>query len=387
MSAYHKGCLLEIDNLIKKFKKKKELRLNTAKFHNIDKQSLIDCLNSTFVSTHGKKTKEFEKKISKILNNKKIVSTINGTSALHVCLTVLGVNKNQEVLLPSLNYIASPNCVKYLGATPHFVEINENDLSVCPIKLEKYLSRICKFKNNLLINKKTGKQIRVLIVTNIFGHLADYLKLRKICNKFKIKIVEDASESLGSYYRNKPAGTLGDLGVLSFNGNKIITTGGGGAVIVNNKKYYRSVYSLITIGKKDKKIFFDYDRVGYNYRMPSLNAALGLSQLKFLKKRVKKNISLFQKYKKFFLNSKYFKLFEQPKNCSSNYWLQAIILKKNDINLRNKILNFTNKKKFETRPAWALCHKLKIFSNHQKMELKITNKLHNQIINLPSNFI
>tara|TARA_Y100000768_G_C23944763_1_gene667002 strand:- start:170 stop:1333 length:1164 start_codon:yes stop_codon:yes gene_type:complete len=386
MNTYYKSCLLEIDNLIKKFKKKKNLKLNVAKFKNIDKKNLIDCLNSTFVSTHGKKTKEFEKKISKILNNKKVVSTVNGTSALHVCLAALGVNKDQEVLLPSLNYIASPNCVKYLGATPHFVEINENDLCVCPIKLEKYLSIICKFQNNISINKKTGKKIRVLIVTNIFGHLADYQRLRKVCNKFKIKIVEDASESLGSYYKNKPAGTIGDLGVLSFNGNKIITTGGGGAVIINNNKYYKSVYSLITIGKKNKKIFFDYDRVGYNYRMPSINAALGISQLKSLKTRVKKNINLFKKYKKFFSSSKYFRLLEQPKNCSSNYWLQAIILKKNDKNLRNKILNYTNKKNFETRPAWALCHKLKIFSDHKKMSLKITNRLHNQIINLPSNF-
>jgi len=386
MNTYYKSCLLEIDNLIKKFKKKKFLKLNVAKFKNIDKKNLIDCLNSTFVSTHGKKTKEFEKKISKILNNKKVVSTVNGTSALHVCLAALGVNKDQEVLLPSLNYIASPNCVKYLEATPHFVEINENDLCVCPIKLEKYLSIICKFQNNISINKKTGKKIRVLIVTNIFGHLADYQRLRKVCNKFKIKIVEDASESLGSYYKNKPAGTIGDLGVLSFNGNKIITTGGGGAVIINNNKYYKSVYSLITIGKKNKKIFFDYDRVGYNYRMPSINAALGISQLKSLKTRVKKNINLFKKYKKFFSSSKYFRLLEQPKNCSSNYWLQAIILKKNDKNLRNKILNYTNKKNFETRPAWALCHKLKIFSDHKKMSLKITNRLHNQIINLPSNF-
>jgi perosamine synthetase len=386
MNTYYKSCLLEIDNLIKKFKKKKFLKLNVAKFKNIDKKNLIDCLNSTFVSTHGKKTKEFEKKISKILNNKKVVSTVNGTSALHVCLAALGVNKDQEVLLPSLNYIASPNCVKYLEATPHFVEINENDLCVCPIKLEKYLSIICKFQNNISINKKTGKKIRVLIVTNIFGHLADYQRLRKVCNKFKIKIVEDASESLGSYYKNKPAGTIGDLGVLSFNGNKIITTGGGGAVIINNNKYYKSVYSLITIGKKNKKIFFDYDRVGYNYRMPSINAALGISQLKSLKTRVKKNINLFKKYKKFFSSSKYFRLLEQPKNFSSNYWLQAIILKKNDKNLRNKILNYTNKKNFETRPAWALCHKLKIFSDHKKMSLKITNRLHNQIINLPSNF-
>ena len=386
MNTYYKSCLLEIDNLIKKFKKKKFLKLNVAKFKNIDKKNLIDCLNSTFVSTHGKKTKEFEKKISKILNNKKVVSTVNGTSALHVCLAALGVNKDQEVLLPSLNYIASPNCVKYLEATPHFVEINENDLCVCPIKLEKYLSIICKFQNNISINKKTGKKIRVLIVTNIFGHLADYQRLRKVCNKFKIKIVEDASESLGSYYKNKPAGTIGDLGVLSFNGNKIITTGGGGAVIINNNKYYKSVYSLITIGKKNKKIFFDYDRVGYNYRMPSINAALGISQLKSLKTRVKKNINLFKKYKKFFSSSKYFRLLEQPKNCSSNYWLQAIILKKNDKNLRNKILNYMNKKNFETRPAWALCHKLKIFSDHKKMSLKITNRLHNQIINLPSNF-
>ena len=386
MNTYYKSCLLEIDNLIKKFKKKKFLKLNVAKFKNIDKKNLIDCLNSTFVSTHGKKTKEFEKKISKILNNKKVVSTVNGTSALHVCLAALGVNKDQEVLLPSLNYIASPNCVKYLEATPHFVEINENDLCVCPIKLEKYLSIICKFQNNISINKKTGKKIRVLIVTNLFGHLADYQRLRKVCNKFKIKIVEDASESLGSYYKNKPAGTIGDLGVLSFNGNKIITTGGGGAVIINNNKYYKSVYSLITIGKKNKKIFFDYDRVGYNYRMPSINAALGISQLKSLKTRVKKNINLFKKYKKFFSSSKYFRLLEQPKNCSSNYWLQAIILKKNDKNLRNKILNYTNKKNFETRPAWALCHKLKIFSDHKKMSLKITNRLHNQIINLPSNF-
>ena len=380
-----KSSLSEIDDFIKKFKNQKKIQLNNAQFNNDDKKNIIECLNSSYVSTHGKKTKEFENKLSKILNNKKVISTINGTSALHTCLIALGVNEKDEVLLPSLNYIASPNCVKYLNATPHFVEINEKDLCVCPNKLEEYLKRICKIKNNICYNKKSGKTIKVLIVTNIFGHIADYQNLRKVCNKFKIKILEDASESLGSIYKNKPGGTFGDLGVLSFNGNKIITTGGGGAVVVNNTKYYKLIYSLITIGKKNKKILFDYERVGYNYRMPSLNAALGISQLKSLNTRIKKNIILFKKYEKFFSNSKNFILFKQPKNCVSNYWLQAIMLKSNNKNLRNKILKHTNERNFETRPAWALCHKLKIFSYHKKMALKITNEIHNRIINIPSN--
>ena len=380
-----KSSLFEIDNLIRKFKNKKRTQLNNAKFNSDDKKSIIECLNTSYVSTHGKKTKEFEKKLSKLLNNKKVISTINGTSALHACLVALGVNKKDEVLLPSFNYIASPNCVKYLDAIPHFVEINEKDLCVCANKLEKYLKEICTVKNNICYNKKSGKQIKVLIVTNIFGHIADYQNLRKVCNKFKIKILEDASESLGSIYKNKPGGTFGDLGVLSFNGNKIITTGAGGAIVVNKSKYYKLIYSLITIGKKNKKILFDYERVGYNYRMPSLNAALGISQLNSLNTRLKKNFIFFKKYQKFFSNSNNFTLFKQPKNCTSNYWLQAIILKKNSKDLRNKILNYTNKRNFETRPAWALCHKLKIFSNHKKMPLNITNKLHNQIINIPSN--
>ncbi len=333
MNNYFKSSISEIDDLIKKFKNKKKIKLNDAEFNSDDKKSIIECLNTSYVSTHGKKTKEFEKKLSKMLNNKKVISTINGTSAIHACLVALGVNKKHEVLLPSFNYIASPNCVKYLGATPHFVEINENDLCVCANKLEKYLIKICKVKNNTCYNKKSGKQIKVLIVTNIFGHIAEYQSLKKVCNKFKIKILEDASESLGSIYRNRPGGTFGDLGVLSFNGNKIITTGGGGAIVVNNAKYNKLIYSLITIGKKDKKILFDYDRVGYNYRMPSLNASLGISQLKSLKNRVKKNIILFKKYDKFFSNSKNFILFRQPKNCKSNYWLQAIMLKRNSQNL------------------------------------------------------
>ncbi len=379
------SSISEIDDLIKKFKKQKKIKLNDAQFNNHDKKSIIDCLNTSYVSTHGQKTKEFEKKLSKILNNKKVISTINGTSALHASLVALGVRKKHEVLLPSFNYIASANCIKYIGATPHFVEINKKDLCVCADKLEKYLFRICKLKKNDCYNKKSGKLIKVLIVTNIFGHIADYQSLRKVCKKFKIKILEDASESLGSIYKNKPGGTFGDLSVLSFNGNKIITTGGGGAVVVNNTKYYKLIYSLITIGKKNKKILFDYERVGYNYRMPSLNAALGISQLDSLKSRIKNNIILFKRYEKFFSNSNNFILFKQPKNCTSNYWLQAIMLKRSSQNLRDKILNYTNKRNFETRPAWALCHKLKIFSNHKKMQLSITNKLHNQIINIPSN--
>lgn len=380
-----KSSLSEIDDLIKKFKNQKKIKLNEAGFNNDDKKSVIDCLNTSYVSTHGQKTIEFEKKLSKYLNNKKVISTINGTSALHACLVALGVKKKHEVLLPSFNYIASANCIKYLGATPHFVEINKNDLCVCANKLEKYLVKTCKLKNNDCYNKKSGKIIKVIIVTNIFGHIADYQNLRKVCKKFKIKILEDASESLGSFYKNKPGGTFGDLGVLSFNGNKIITTGGGGAVVVNNTKYYKLVYSLITIGKKRNKILFDYERVGYNYRMPSLNAALGISQLNLLKNRVKKNNILFRKYEKFFSNSNNFEIFKQPKNCKSNYWLQAIMLKKSNQNIRDKILKYTNKRNFETRPAWALCHKLKIFSNHKKMILSVTNKLHNQIINIPSN--
>lgn len=380
-----KSSLFEIDNLIKKFKNQKKIKLTEAEFNSHDKKSIIDCLNTSYVSTHGKKTKEFEQRLSKLLNNKKVISTINGTSALHVCLVALGVKEKDEVLLPSFNYIASANCIKYLGATPHFVDINEKDLCVCANKLEKYLIKTCKLKDNYCYNKESDRIIKVLIVTNIFGHIADYQSLRKVCKKFKIKILEDASESLGSFYKNKPGGTFGDLGVLSFNGNKIITTGGGGAVVVNNTKYYKTVYSLITIGKKSNKIFFEYERVGYNYRMPSLNAALGISQLNSLKNRVKKNVMLFKKYEKFFSYSNNFRLFKQPKNCKSNYWLQAIILKKSSQNLRDKILDYTNKRNFETRPAWVLCHKLKIFSNHKKMILSTSNKLHNQIINIPSN--
>lgn len=353
----------------------------------IEKNDLLEvkkCLNSTFVSTHSNLINKFEKNISLFTKSKYSIATINATSGLHVALKAIDIKKNDEILLGDLNYIAAANSILYVGAIPHFIDINLNNLFIDVKKLEKYLDSTTIFKKGKLINKKTGRMIKAIIATHIFGKGGEIKELIKIAKKFRLKIIEDASEALGSYYKNKHLGTFGNIGVVSFNGNKIITTGGGGAILTNDKKLYKRCFELCTISRKNKNIWeYDYNRLGYNYRLPGLNASLGISQLKKIKKYLQIKNKIYNHYKKYFNKSSIF-LMKNQKDFDNNNWLNSLFIKDSNLNLIKKIILIASKKKIMLRPVWKLMHKIKYLRQFPKMKLKNSIIAEKSIITLPS---
>ena len=369
-------------NSIKKIFKKKYISLSEPTISNKDIKILNGYIRNNHVSTYGVATKDLEKKISKYTGSKYVICTNNGTAALHIALAVIDVNFNDEVLMPSFSFISPANAIKYCNATPHFVDSEIDNLGVDPYRLEKYLEKNFFLNNKNLINKKTKKKVKALILVHAYGHPAKVEDLKKICKKYNIKLIEDAAEAVGSFYKEKHVGTFGDIGVLSFNGNKIITTGGGGALLTNSKKIYKKMLSLVTLSRKDND-FFDYKKVGYNYRMPSINAALGIGQINELENFIKSRNYLHKIYKKLFKDSD-IQIFKEPKYCRSNYWLQIIFVKKNYAKSRRKIINFYKKNNIELRPGWKLISDIKHFKNCPKSDLSNAMYLSKHIINLPS---
>jgi len=365
------------------------LKKDTFNLHSpvIEKNDLLEvkkCLNSTFVSTHSKLIDKFEKHISLFTKSKYSIATINATSGLHVALKALDIEKNDEVLLGDLNYIAAANSILYVGAVPHFVDINLNNLFIDVKKLKKYLDMKTIFKKGKLINKKTGRRIKAIIATHIFGKGGEIKELIKIAKKFRLKVLEDASEALGSYYKNKHLGTFGNIGVLSFNGNKIITTGGGGAILTNDRRLYKKSFELCTISRKNKNIWeYDYNRLGYNYRLPGLNASLGISQLKKIKRYLKIKKKIYNHYQKYFNNSSIF-LMKNQKDFDNNNWLNSLFIKESNLNLIKEIILIASKQKVMLRPVWKLMHKIKYLRKFPRMNLNNSIIAEKSIITLPS---
>jgi len=374
----------KIIKVIQKVTGKKKSNLHEPKFSGKEIDLLKKCIKSNYVSTVGPQVEIFEKKLAKLTGAKYVIACVNGTSALHLSLKSINIDKNCEVLLPSLSFVASANAVNYCGGTPHFVDSDKKTLGVNPEKLERYLEKTCTVKRNICFNKKTKKRISALIVVHIFGHPGEIFKIRKLCKKFFINLIEDAAEGIGSYFHNQHVGTFGKIGIISFNGNKTITTGGGGAIITNNKKIANIVKSLSTTNKLPHPWKYDYEAVGYNYRLPNINSALGIAQLNSLKKILADKRNLFKKYKKEFSKIREIDFFHEPKFCKSNYWLNAILLKNSSILKRDYIINKINKKKIQVRPCWKLLHRLKHFANCPKMNLDEAISLESKIITLPS---
>ncbi len=358
--------------------------LSEPNFDEQDISFLSKAISSSFVSTSGKEINLFEEQVSKFTKSKYAVAVVNGTSALHLSLKILGTKINDEIIMPSMTFIATANAISYCNAIPHFVEIEPANLGIDPGKLEKYLQSTTKIKNGNCINIKTKRIIRGIVPVHMFGHPSKIEEIIKVAQKFNLFVLEDAAEALGSFYKGKHLGTFSNMGILSFNGNKIITTGGGGIILTNNKKLWKKAYHLSKTSKVNHQFEFIHDQIGYNYRMPNLNAALGLSQLKKLNKNIKKRRSLFKKYFKEFKNNNFADIYVEPKFSKSNYWLQTLLLNENSKNYKNLILEFLNKSGYSCRPAWSLIHKLKIYKNSPKMKLNITEDIYDKIINIPS---
>ena len=345
---------------------------------------LKDCLDSTYVSSVGKFVDQFESEIAKFTGAKYAVSVVNGTAALHIALKLAGVIQNDEVLIPALTFVATANAVTYCAAIPHFVDSEERTLGMDPAKLREYLMRSTDQTDGLCINSLTGRVIRAMVPMHTFGHPVDIEGLLAISRDFNIALVEDAAESLGSYYSGKHTGTFGSLGVLSFNGNKIITTGGGGAILTDDQNIARRAKHLTTTAKIPHRWSFDHDEIGYNYRMPNINAALGCAQLEKVESKIQAKRNLYESYKKAFAPIPGVVVFAEPENCRSNYWLQTLCLSTEHSERKEQILDKTNDSGIMTRPAWNLVSDLEVFKSCPRMNLDVAQFLFNTLVNIPS---
>lgn len=345
---------------------------------------LKECLDSTYVSSVGKFVDRFEDDLANFTGAKYAISVVNGTAALQIALKLAGVRAADEVLIPALTFVATANAVTYCNATPHFVDSEERTLGIDAVKLRDYLRSNTSQQSGQCVNKNTGQVVRALIPMHTFGHPSDLVGLQSIAHDFNIVLVEDAAESLGSYYNGQHTGTFGLLGTLSFNGNKTITTGGGGAILTNNPDLASHAKHLTTTAKLPHAWEFRHDEIGYNYRMPNINAALGCAQLEELPGKLAAKRNLFKRYQSAFAKIQGVSLFTEPKNCQSNYWLQTLLLDEKQSENRDLVLETTNAAGIMTRPAWVPMNDLVPFKSSPSMDLTTAESLSRRIINIPS---
>ncbi|WP_044896027.1 LegC family aminotransferase [Bacillus alveayuensis] len=364
--------------------KKESIPLHEPSFIGDEWKYVKDCIDTGWVSSVGKYVDLFEKKLADYIGVKRVVAVVNGTAALHIALKIIGVQEDDEVLMPSLTFVATANAAVYCGGVPHFVDVEERTLGLDPYKLNEYLHEIAIIKNNQCYNKITGRRIKVVVPMHTFGHPADIDPLLEVCERWKLIMVEDAAESLGSFYKNKHTGTFGKISAISFNGNKIITTGGGGAIITDDEDLADLAKHLTTTAKIPHSWEYVHDMVGYNYRMPNINAALGCAQLEQLPKFIKKKRELARKYKEALRDISGIRFFEEMHFSKSNYWLNTLILEKSFELKRDELLKALNESGIMSRPIWYPLHQLKMYKNNPKMDLSMTEKLSQQIINIPS---
>lgn len=358
--------------------------LHEPSFKGREWQYVKACLDTGWVSSVGKFVDRFEKELAEYTGIRNAVAVVNGTAALHIALKLLGVQPNDEVLIPALTFVATANAVSYCGAIPHFVDSEEKTLGLDPLKLEDYLGDISELNGGVCKNRQTGRRISAAIPMHTFGHPVDMDPLVECCKRFNLKIIEDAAESLGSFYKGRHTGNWGTLAVLSFNGNKTITTGGGGALLTNDDGLARSAKHLTTTAKVSHQWEFCHDAIGYNYRLPNINAALGCAQLEQLPGFLKAKRSLAATYREALSGLDGITFFEEPEFARSNYWLNTLLLETSDVALRDALLEQMNAAGIMTRPAWNLLPSLSIYKDCPQMNLDVAESLQARIINIPS---
>lgn len=398
---YVKKIFEEIVQFIRKTYNKPEgfLALHEPIFVGNEKKYLEECIDSTFVSSVGKFVDRFEEDMAKFTGAKKAVVCVNGTNALHMALMLAGVKQNDEVISQPLTFIATANAISYCGAHPIFIDIDRNTLGLSPTSLKTWLQENVEMKNTKVkaeakltqtesqpFNKNTGRRIAACVPMHTFGHPCRIDEIAEICKQFNIELVEDAAESLGSYYKGQHTGTFGKIGVLSFNGNKIITTGGGGMLLFNDEKLAHKAKHLTTQAKIPHPWEFTHDEIGYNYRMPNLNAALGVAQLEQIDKFIDASRKLAEVYVNFFSTlTSDLTYFNEPQDARSNYWLNAILL--DSRNERDAFLEYTNKHGIMTRPAWELMNRLPMFMDTQCGDLSNAEWIADRLVNISSSVI
>ena len=348
---------------------------------------LKECIKTEYVSSVGKYVRLFEKEICKFTKSKFAISCTSGTAALHLALRIAGVNQNDEVIVPTMTFIATANATKYLKANPVFIDCDDY-YNIDVKKVVSFIKENTYLKNNFTYNKKTKKRIIAIIAVHVFGNAVDLLPLIKICKKKNIKIIEDAAGALGTFYlkgklKNKHAGTVGDIGCLSFNGNKIITSGGGGMILTNNKKIAKQAMYLSTQAMNNKMKYIHHD-IGYNYRLTNIQAAVGLAQLEKVKIFLKKKNKIYNFYKKAFSQTKDIKFDSKPKYARNNNWMLSIQINNKTKKLnKDKLMKFLLKKNIETRSIWLPLHKQKLYLKYEKYKIVKANKIFKKTVNIP----
>jgi perosamine synthetase len=341
-----------------------------------------DCIDTGWVSTAGSYVPEFEARIAAACGVRHAVAVVNGTAALHMALMVCGVKRGDEVIVPALTFAATANAVVHAGATPHFADSERTSLGIDAARLDRHLGETCDPGPEGPVNRLTGKRIAAIIPMHVFGHPVDLDALADVAGRHRIAVVEDAAEALGSTYRGRPAGSLGRIAALSFNGNKIITTGGGGAITTDDEDLARRARHLATTAKLPHRWAFEHDEVGYNYRMPNLNAALGCAQIEKLSGFVDAKRRLATSYFEAFDGLAGVTVLREPGYARSNYWLNALVL--DDPAQRDLVLAATNDAGLMTRPVWTLMHRLGMYRDCPRMDLSVCEDLEGRLVNIPS---
>jgi perosamine synthetase len=343
-----------------------------------------ECLDTGWVSSVGKFVDQFENDLARFTNTEHAIATVNGTAALHACLVLAGVKRDDEVIVPALTFVATANAVCYLNAIPHFADSEARTLGLDPVKLEAHLQSSAKMKNGVCINSETGRVIRAVICMHTFGHPVDMDPLLALCQKWNLFLIEDAAESLGTTYKGIQTGNFGRLAALSFNGNKTITTGGGGAILTNEADLAKKAKHLTTTAKVPHAWDFVHDQVAFNYRMPNVNAAIGVAQLEQLPGFLANKRRLADTYAEAFANIDGLAFFWEPNFAHSNYWLNLILLDQENSDQLETVLRAVNDAGYMSRPAWVPMHQLDIFAGCPAMDLSITEDLARRLINIPS---
>lgn len=358
--------------------------LHEPEFRGREREYVDECIDQGWVSSVGSMVDRFEAMLTEYSESRRAIATVNGTAALHICALLAGVGAGDEVILPSLTFIATPNAVSYSGAVPHFADISVDTIGLDPGRLDAHLRDIADVTSRGCMNRNTGRPIKAVIVMHAFGHPADLDALADVCARYKLVLIEDAAESLGSYYRGRHTGSLTRIGALSFNGNKIITTGGGGAVLTNDEALGARAKHLTTTARISAGWNFVHDEVGYNYRLPNINAALGCAQLERISSFVSRKRLLADRYRAEFQAVRDVRFVTEPPGTRSNYWLNNILLDEACAGEQSAVLRTLNEAGFGARPAWTPMHMLSMYRECPRADLTVTEDVFRRLISLPS---
>jgi len=361
------------------YKTKEFIPLHEPRFLGNEKKYLNECIDSTFVSSVGAFVDRFEKEFAEYVGSKYAIATVNGTAALHTALLLANVGKDDEVITQALSFVATPNAISYTGAKPIFLDVDLDTMGLSPEALQNFLQTHCELKEKKCINKTTNRVIKACVPMHTFGHPCRIDEIAKICKEWHITLVEDSAESLGSFYKGQHTGTFGKVGVFSFNGNKIITSGGGGVIVTDDEALAKRAKHLTTTAKVPHKWEYEHDEMGYNYRMPNLNAALLVAQLENLESFLADKRALAKEYREFFKSIDAISFIEEPEDSKSNYWLNVISVEK-----RDETLKVLNENGIMSRPVWKLLSELEIYKECQSDELVNSRYLESRLINIPS---